>query len=375
MNTDTTYVGLDAHKRQISVAMLLPGERDPEHWQVENNPLAVRRLAKVLQKRAPGAVEACYEAGPVGFGLMRELRGQGVQCVVIAPSLIPRRPGDRVKTDRRDARKLATMFRGELLTEVHPPTPEQEAVRDLCRARNDLQLDRTRCRHRLSKMLLRHGVIYGGRKAWTVAHRRWLETVHFEQSPAQIAFEDYLRAVELADERMRAMDEHIAEVAESDDYREAVGILRCFNGIETYTALSLLSELGDITRFGSARQLMAYLGLTPSEHSSGEHQRRGGITRAGNGHARRLLVEAAWHQRHRPRVGERLRRRREGQPLWAHGLADRAHSRLHRRYRNLTERGKPTNKAAIAVARELCGFLWSALQRYEQQGAEGQRAA
>lgn len=369
MNTGITYVGLDAHKKQIAVAMLLPGERKPEQWQVENTPQAVRRLARTLLKRAPGSVEACYEAGPVGFGLMRELRGRGVDCAVIAPSLIPRRPGDRIKTDRRDAAKLATMFRGQLLTEVHPPTPEQEAVRDLCRARNDLQLDRNRCRHRLGNMLLRYGLIYGGGKAWTIAHRRWLETVRFEQPAAQVVFDDYLRAVDLIDERLRALDEQIAAVAKGDDYREAVGILRCFNGIETYTALSLLSELGDITRFGSARQLMAYLGLTPSEHSSGDHRQRGGITRAGNGHVRRLLVEAAWHQRHRPRVGERLRRRREGQPLWAHRLADSAHGRLHRRFHGLVEGGKPTNKAAVAVAREFCGFLWAALQRYERRQA------
>jgi transposase len=294
---------------------------------------------------------------------MRELEGRGVRCQVIAPALIPQRAGDRVKTDRRDADKLARLLRADLLTAVHPPTPEQEAVRDLCRAREDLQADRKRNQHRLSKMLLRYGLSYTAGRAWTLGYRRWLGTLRFEYPAAQAAFDDYLHAVDLADERLRALDAEIAAVADGEAYREAVGILRCFHGIETYTALAVLAELGDITRFPSARALMAFLGLTPSEHSSGEHRRRGSITKAGNTHARRLLVESAWHQRHVPRVGQRLRQRRVGQPQWAVGIADRAHARLHRRYRHLLVTGKPASKAATAVARELAGFIWAALQQ------------
>lgn len=364
MTTDsTTYVGLDAHQRHLQVAMLRPGESEPERWQVENEPQALRRLAKKLHERAPGALQVCYEAGPGGFALMRTLEGQGVRCLVIAPALIPQRAGDRVKTDRRDADKLARLLRAELLTAVHPPTPEQEAVRDLCRAREDLQADRKRSQHRLSKMLLRYGLAYTAGRAWTLTYRRWLSTLRFEYPAAQATFDDYLHAVDLADERLRALDAEIAAVADREPYREAVGILRCFHGVETYTALALLAELGDITRFPSARALMAFLGLTPSEHSSGEHRQRGSITKAGNTHARRLLIESAWHQRHAPRVGQRLRQRRMGQPLWAVSIADRAHARLHRRYRHLLATSKPASKAVTAVARELAGFMWAVLQQ------------
>ena len=221
---------------------------------------------------AGGPVVACYEAGSTGFALQRRLEAAGIECRVIAPALIPRRPGDRVKTDRRDARKLAELLRADLLTEVHPPTPGQEAVRDLCRAREDAVADRTRARHRLAKLLLRRGIAYDGRN-WTLRHRRWLLTLRFEHSAAQATFDDYLRALEAVEERLRALEGELEREAASAEYREALGLLRCFRGIDTVTALTVLAEFGDITRFGSARQLMAYLGLTPSEHSSGGRQR------------------------------------------------------------------------------------------------------
>ena len=244
----------------------------------------------------------CYEAGPGGFALQRQLEAEGIECRVIAPALIPRRPGDRVKTDRRDARKLAELLRADLLTAVHPPTIDQEAVRDLCRAREDAVTDRTRARHRLAKLLLRRGIAYDGRN-WTLRHRRWLLTLRFEHPAAQATFDDYLRALEGVEERLRTLEQELAECASSDDYREAVGLLRCFRGIDTVTAMTVLAELGDVTRFGSARQLMSYLGLTPSEYSSGARQQRGPITKTGNAHVRRILVESAWHYRHPPRVG------------------------------------------------------------------------
>jgi transposase len=375
VTTTTTFVGIDVHQKQLQVAMLRPDSKEPEEWQVVHDVKTVRRLARKLRQESGGEVVACYEAGPAGFSLQRRLDAEGVRCQVIAPSLVPQRPGDRVKTDRRDARTLARMLRADLLTEVYPPTPEQEAVRDLCRAREDLQADRKRAQHRLQKMLLRHGLHYSEGKAWTHAYHRWLARIRFEHPAAQSAFEDYLQAVQLADERLRGLDARIEEMAQSDPYREAVGILRCFRGIETYTALALLAELGDITRFPSPRHLMSYLGLVPSEHSSGERRQRGPITKTGNGHARRLLVEAAWHQRHVPRTGYRLQVRRRGQPGWAIAIADRAQRRLHRRYRRLLERGKPSTKAATAVARELAGFLWAALVTLEHQRAALRPAA
>ncbi len=369
MEMTTTYAGMDAHARTIQVAVLAPGAREPEEWQLANEPQAVKRLARRLLRDAEGPVVACYEAGPTGFALQRRLEAEGIECRVIAPALIPRRPGDRVKTDRRDARKLAELLRAGLLTEVHPPTPEQEAVRDLCRAREAAVADRTRARHRLAKLLLRRGLAYDGR-SWTQRHRRWLLTLRFEHSAAQATFDDYLRALEAVEERLRALERELEREAAGGEYREAVGLLRCFRGIDTVTALTVLAELGDITRFGSARQLMAYLGLTPSEHSSGGRQRRGPITKTGNAHVRRLLVESAWHYRHPPRVGVGLRKRRQGQPGWAVALADGAQARLHRRQRRLTAHGKPSVVANVAVARELAGHIWAVLSIQA-----GQRAA
>ena len=361
MTMGTTYAGMDAHARTIHVAVLRPGAKGPEEWQLANEPRAVKRLARRLRRAAGGPVVACYEAGPTGFALQRQLDAEGIDCRVIAPALIPRRPGDRVKTDRRDARKLAELLRAELLTEVHPPTEDQEAVRDLCRAREAAVSDCTRARHRLSKLLLRRGLPYDGR-AWTERHRRWLLGLRFEHPAAQATFDDHLRALEGVEERLRTLERELALCAESEDYSEAVGVLRCFRGVDTVTAMTVLAELGDITRFGNARQLMAYLGLTPSEYSSGGRTQRGGITKTGNAHVRRLLVESAWHYRHPPRVGTGLRKRREGQPGWAVACADRAQSRLYRRYRQLTANGKPTVVANTAVARELAGHIWEVLR-------------
>ena len=365
----TLYVGLDVHARTIEVSVLRGGTKDREEWRLENEERAVRALARRLRHEGGGAVVCCYEAGPTGFALQRRLEAEGVECRVIAPALIPRRPGDRVKTDRRDARKLAELLRADLLTAVHPPTIDQEAVRDLCRAREDAVTDRTRARHRLAKLLLRRGIAYDGRN-WTLRHRRWLLTLRFEHPAAQATFDDYLRALEGVEERLRTLEQELAACAASDDYREAVGLLRCFRGVDTVTALTVLAELGDVTRFGSARQLMSYLGLTPSEHSSGARQRRGPITKTGNSHVRRILVESAWHYRHPPRVGAALRKRREGQPGWAVVLADRAQTRLYRRQRRLAAHGKPSVVANTAVARELAGCLWAVLRRIPASAGE-----
>jgi len=368
MTRGTTFVGMDVHKATIQVAVLGPGKSAPIEWTVENRGTAIIKLAKRLKSDAGDELDVCYEAGPCGFALMRQLTSLGVPCKVIAPALIPKQPGDRVKTDKRDARKLAALFRAGLLTAVHPPTADQEAVRDLCRARDDARDDRQRARHRLGKYLLRHGITYDG-KAWTRAHRAWLTALSFEHVAAQTTFDDYVRTVDAADERIKALDEKIDEIAQTGAYREAVGILRCFRGIDTTSAMIIVSELGDVTRFSSARALMGYLGVTPSEYSSGGREKRGGITKAGNAFVRRILVEAAWHYRHPARVGTALRRRREAKPGWAIAIAEKCQIRLHRRYRRLTDNGKSHNKTVVAVARELIGFIWACLTALAQRAA------
>jgi transposase len=355
---------MDAHKKAINVAMLVPGAKQPVEWQVANEPAAIRRLAKKLVREAPGEVRCCYEAGPCGYALQRELEtAAAIICEVVAPSLIPVRPGERIKTDRKDARKLAELQRADLLTVVHPPTVDEESVRDLCRCREDAQEDLTRARHRMAKFLLRRGLIFmASKKAWGKLHREWLRGLTFEHPADHVVFGDYFLAIEQLEARVLTLAAKLAEAAQRDPYREPVAWLRCFRGIDTVTAITLVAELHDFRRFRSARELMAYLGLVPSEYSSGESRQRGSITKAGNRHARRLLVETAWHYRHRSKSGTTLRQRREGQPARVIALAERAQERLCRRYRHLVERGKPTPKVAVAIARELVGFLWGALQ-------------
>lgn len=361
MEQVTTYVGIDAHKKDLFIAMLIGPEKTPVTWQLANEPAAVRRLVRKLEREAPGAVRVFYEAGPCGYALQRQMTTPRLQCDVIAPALIPRKPGDRVKTNRRDARKLVELGRAGLLTAVRPPTPEDEAVRDLARARDDAREDLQRCRHRLGKLLLRRGLHYAGRN-WTRAHRQWVDGLVWTHGAERAVVDDYLLAIDHTEARLIELDAQLAKIAETAPYREPVGWLRCFRGIETLTAMLILAELHDFRRFASAPALMAYLGLVPGEDSSGEKHRRGRITRTGNALVRRLLVETAWHYQHRPHVGAKLRRRREGQPGRVIAIADKAQQRLCRRFRRLAAEHKPAPKIAVAIARELAGFLWAALQ-------------
>ena len=361
MKNVTTYVGVDAHKKDLFIAMLMGDEPTPVTWTVPNEPTAVRRLVRRLEREAPGPVRMCYEAGPCGYALQRQVTTPRVSCQVIAPALIPRTPGDRVKTNRRDARKLAVLLRAGVLTEVRPPTPEEEAVRDLGRARDDAREDLQRCRHRLGKLLLRRGLHYHGRN-WTRGHRQWIHSLAWTQPAERVVVDDYLLAIDHLEARVIELDARLTEVAATEPYREPVGWLRCFRGIDTLTAILILAELPDMSRFHSPRPLMAYLGLVPSEASSGETHRRGRITRAGNALVRRLLVETAWHDQHGPRVGVALTRRRKGQPTRVIAIADKAQQRLCRRFRRLADHHKPAPKIAVAIARELVGFLWAVLQ-------------
>jgi transposase len=283
---------------------------------------------------------------------------------MVAPSLIPVKPGQHIKTDRRDARKLAELLRAGLLTEVHPPSEDQEAVRDLCRARDDAQRDLTRARNRLGKFLLRRGRVYcvGRRPTWSQKYRWWLGSLSFERAADQTVFEDYLLAVSQVETRLEALDQELARWSGAEPYAKPVAALRCFNGIDTVTAMALVAELHQPRRFATARQLMAYLGLVPRESSSGDRRRQGGITGAGNRHIRRLLVEAAWHYRHKPQVGRALRLRRRGQPPEVIAHADRALRRLTLRHRRMMYQGKHPNTVTVAIARELTGHIWNALQ-------------
>lgn len=361
MKNLTTYVGVDAHKKDLFVAMLVGDQTTPVTWQLANEPNAVRRLVRKLERDAPGPVRMCYEAGPTGYALQRQVTTPRVSCQVIAPGLIPRKPGERIKTNRRDARKLAELLRAGLLTEVRPPTPAEEAVRDLCRARDDAREDLQRARHRLGKLLLRRGLHYSGRN-WTRAHRQWVESLEWTQAAERVVVDDYQLAIDHLEARLIELDARLTEIADTAPYREPVGWLRCFRGIDTLTAILILAELHDFRRFHSARALMAYLGLVPGEDSTGEKHRRGRITRTGNALVRRLLVETAWHYQHRPGVGVALMRRRKGQPTRVIAIADKAQQRLCRRFRRLAEQHKPAPKIVVAIARELAGFLWAALQ-------------
>jgi transposase len=361
MSEVITYVGIDAHKKDLFIAMLIGREKTPVTWQLGNERNAVRRLVRKLERDAPGPVRVFYEAGPCGYALQRQVTTSRVSCDVVAPALIPRKPGERVKTNRRDARKLAELGRAGLLTPVQPPAPEDEAVRDLARARDDAREDLQRCRHRLGKLLLRRGLHYHGRN-WTRGHREWIQSLTWTHAAERTVVDDYLLAIDHTEARLLELDARLSEIAETEPYREPVGWLRCFRGIDTLTAMLILAELHDFRRFASAPALMAYLGLVPGEDSSGEKHRRGRITRTGNALVRRLLVEVAWHYQHRPGIGVALARRRKGQPVRVIAIADKAQQRLCRRFRKLAAEHKPAPKIAVAIARELAGFVWAALQ-------------
>lgn len=361
MKNVTTYVGIDAHKKDLFVAMLSGNEKTPVTWHLANEPHAVRRLVRKLEREAPGPVHVFYEAGPCGYALQRQMTTARVSCDVVAPALIPRKPGERVKTNRRDARKLVELGRAGLLTTVQPPTPDDEAVRDLARARDDAREDLQRGRQRLGKLLLRRGLHFAG-KNWTRAHRQWIAGLTWTHAAERAVVDDYLLAIDHTEGRLLELDARLSELADTEPYREPVGWLRCFRGIDTLTAMLILAELHDFRRFASAPALMAYLGLVPGEDSSGEKHRRGRITRTGNALVRRVLVEAAWHYQHRPGVGVALARRRKGQPARVIAIADKAQQRLCRRFRKLAAEHKPAPKIAVAIARELAGFVWAALQ-------------
>jgi transposase len=362
MFESTPLVAFDQHAATVTAAVLFPGARRPAVHQLAPDLPTIRRFVKRVQRHGP--VHCCYEAGPCGFELQRALSADRVPCEVIAPALIPRRAGDRIKTDRRDAAQLAILYRAGALTAIHIPTEQEEAVRDLLRCREDIRADVLRARHRLSKFLLRHGRRFTGtKKAWTRAHDAWLRAQTWPLAALTQTHQAYLRALDEAVARLRAIETDLQACLTLEPLATRAQRLRCFRGIDDLTALTIAAELSDPRRFPTARGVMAYVGLIPSEHSSGATRARGGITKTGNAHLRRVIVEAAWHYRHHPFVGRTLRLRQRGQPAAVCAHAWTAQHRLHRRYRPLTGRGKPKQHVVTAVGRELTGFLWAALTR------------
>jgi len=352
-----TWVGLDVHAAKVVACVV----------DAESGEMCVQRLpgdtSKVVSFVAglPGPTRAAYEAGPTGFGLARAFDAVGIGCVIGAPGKIERPAQDKVKTDRRDAERLVRLLMIGGLHAVGVPTGEEEALRDLVRAREDLRGDLMRARHRMGKLLLRHDVRYDGTSdTWSHRHRQWLSMVRLPERGAQATLLDYLGAIDALIIRRDQLEATIAELVPVSPWAQDVARLRCMRGIDTLSAIGLCAEIGGFERFEHPKQLMSYVGLVPSEHSSGQSRRQGAITKSGSQHARRLLVEAAWHYRHPPRLGTRLKARQLDQPATVIAIAWKAQQRLHQTWRRLeAKRGKRKTIVAAAVARQLAGFCWA----------------
>jgi len=362
------HVGLDVHKDSISVAAAEPG-RAPGRW-IGKVVHDVAQLLKVLAKIGTAEqLHIVYEAGPTGFGLQRVLKAKGYVCEIIAPSQIPRRPGERVKTDGRDSVQLAECSRAGQLRAVWIPDPEDEAIRDLSRAREDAVNSRVQARHQLKGFLLRHDVRYTGKTSWSGAYYRWLATLNFGAGAAQTAFTEYWQAVTSADARVERLTTALHGGITGWRFEPVVGALQALRGVAAITAIGLVAEIGDLGRFAHPRKLMGYLGLTPSEHSSGDRVRRGSITKTGNAHARRLLTEAAWNYRFKARIGKQAQVRQQELSEPIRVMAWTAQLRLTQRFTALNARGLQANKACIAIARELAGFVWAIGQQAQREEA------
>ena len=364
------YVGLDVHKETIAVGVAEPNAEEVRYFgQISNTPQSVEKLVNQLRKGG-AHLSFCYEAGPCGYGIHRQLSDLGWDCQVVAPSLIPKKAGDRVKTDRRDALCLARLHRAKELTAVWVPDGAQEALRDLTRAREDMKHLQRQAKQRLLAFPLRHGKRYDGKSKWTQAHTRWLEGVKFEQATQQIVFQEYVDTVVALSKRLDGLDGHFQRAAGESVFWPVIEALMALRGVNLLTAATIVAEIGELKRFASAPQLMAYLGGVPSEHSSGPKQTRGGITKTGNGHVRRVLVEAAWTYRHPARKTAVLQRRAERTSEVVQEIAWKAQKRLCARYRTLEARGKLKVQACTAIARELAGFIWAIGQVMPQPAAK-----
>jgi transposase len=356
----TTYVGMDVHKESISATAADEGRDGPIQFlgPIPNTPTDVAKLAKRLAKDGH-RLEFCYEAGCCGYGIYRQITGLGHGCTVVAPSMIPRKPGERIKTDRRDSQKLAILHRSGDLTRVWVPDEVHEAMRDLVRARMDAGQQLTRARQQLLAFLLRHGRVYDGSKHWTKIHHRWLASQTFEHPAHQIVLQDYIEAVLTAHDRKEELLQRIAALVPSWSLGALVNALCGLRGMQLVSSVIVVATIGDFSRFETPRKLMAYLGLVPSEHSSGEKTRRGGITKTGNSEVRRVLVEAAWSYRYPARVAIHKSETLAKLPKEVRDISWKAQTRLCARYRRMTVKGKRSTVVVTALARELCGFIWA----------------
>ena len=365
MKVITLYLGLDVHKDSITIAIAEPGPKgELRHFGTITHDLGRLEVALGrIRKAHPGArLEVAYEAGPCGFGIARRLQQLQIPCLVAAPSLIPKQPGSPFKTDKRDARAIARLLRAGELTAVYVPEPTDEAMRDLCRARTDAVDDLRRCRLRLKAFLLRHGYRYHGKANWSQPHMRYLRELVLPHPAMKAILEEYLQGIDAAYQRVQRIETSMLTLLESWRLKPAVQALMAFRGFQLVAAMITVSELGDIHRFPHPRQLMTYLGLVSTEHSSGNRQHLGGISRCGNGHQRWILTECAEHYALPPKVSKELARRQEGQSPEVCALSWKAQTRLHLRFTRLLARKLHRNKAKVAVARELCGFLWALLR-------------
>jgi len=368
MRAKLRFLGLDVHAETIAVAVAEPDGEVRSLGTIANREDSIRKFIKKLGP--PEQLRACYEAGPTGFVLYWQLAQLGVECEVVAPSLVPKKPGDRVKTDRRDALKLARSHRSGDLTAVWVPDEDSEALRDLVRQREAAKQDQLRARHRLTKFLLRTGQRPSlGLKPWTERYMRWLAQIRYTQPAQEVTLRDCLNEFEHMSARVKRLEEAILEVVTLAPHpmQEVIRGLQALRGVAHISAVTIAAELGNIsTRFESARKLMGYCGVFPSEDSSGKRIRKGGITKAGNAHLRRIVVESAWCYRHWPRVGAKLRKRQQGIPAEITEIAWKAQNRLHKRYIKLMNAGKDQRKVMTAVGRELLGFIWAIAIKAEQ---------
>jgi transposase len=377
MPKELLFVGLDVHAKTITLALAEGGGGEARlYGGIANDLHALEKVFSRLKKAHPESeLRVCYEAGPTGFVIARRCAQLRIQCTVVAPSLIPTRSGERIKTDRRDALKLARLHRAGELSAVHVPEASDEAMRDLCRARTDAVQDLRRSRAQLKAFLLRHGYRYTGQSAWSEAHQRYLRELVLPHPAQRVVLEDALAAIGAAGERIARLEEAMSALLESWPMKPVVEAVMGLRGFARVGAMVLVSELGGAWRFTHPRQLMAYLGLVPTENTSCDKRRQGQITKAGNGHARWLLIEAAQHYRLSPKVSKELSVRQQGLSAELKACSWKAQTRLHQRMTQLLARGKQRNKVTVAVARELCGFLWHIFQLMAPRMTQGRPTA